>query len=537
MEIGGADTQIETPSPPARQPEGDAAVSTADAPSSPPSWSAIFRFHNRALTIAAGCLPPIAYLIYVANYSVNVPSTPDEWYNVPLINGALKGHVSFSLLWAQWNESRLLPTRLVILAFSFIDHWDIKTEILFTAFVYIGAYLLFLFMMARYLRGLSPVPTLVVGAIWFSLADVANALDGTQIYWLIAVFFVVATLAALLLPQKHRTAWLVLAAVLAVAASLTALPGFVVWPVGLLCLAWISPWTRRTVCECLSWVGAAIVTTAVYLPGYHQSGCIAPAGECSASFFVHHPVLSFRFLLVMMGNVVPGGYWSEIFSHGSVVRYEALGLVLLVAAIYVAVQSVRRRGHGEQMPLPLAMITFGFLWDIMTTIGRSSYDLSTAVSNNRFVLPNLLLLTGIFVYAFGRAELLWEPAARGSTKRTMAWCVAGLLAVLLIAQVSIATNFGHVNGSIQRNQAQRDARLVANLDELSPNQQACELSYVVGLHLWSPSSAERTFGPFVRTAQKDHLSLFQPAPYRYWRSKGLPTLVPQCVHPMPDETG
>ena len=46
----------------------------------------------------------------------------------------------------------------------------------------------------------------------------------------------------------------------------------------------------------------------------------------------------------------------------------------------------------------------------------------------------------------------------------MAWCVAGLLAVLLIAQVSIATNFGHVNGSIQRNQAQRDARLVANLD-------------------------------------------------------------------------
>ena len=101
---------------------------------------------------------------------------------------------------------------------------DVKTEILFTAVVYIGAYVLFLFMMARYLRGLSPVPTLVVGAIWFSLADVANALDGTQIYWLISVFFLVVTLAALLLPQKHQTAWLVVAAVFAVAASFTALP-------------------------------------------------------------------------------------------------------------------------------------------------------------------------------------------------------------------------------------------------------------------------------------------------------------------------
>ena len=275
MGEGGADVQVEAPSPAARQPAGDPAVSPADAAPSPPSWSAIFRFHNRALTIAAGCLAPIAYFIYVANYSVNVPSSPDEWYNVPLINSALKGHLSLSLLWAQWNESRLLPTRLVILAFSFIDHWDVKTEILFTAVVYIGAYVLFLFMMARYLRGLSPVPTLVVGAIWFSLADVANALDGTQIYWLISVFFLVVTLAALLLPQKHQTAWLVVAAVFAVAASFTALPGFLVWPVGLLCLAWTSPWTRRTLYECLSWVGAAIVTTAVYLPGYHLSGCVA----------------------------------------------------------------------------------------------------------------------------------------------------------------------------------------------------------------------------------------------------------------------
>ena len=50
------------------------------------------------------------------------------------------------------------------------------------------------------------------------------------------------------------------------------------------------------------------MTTAVYLPGYHLSGCVAATpGECSTSFVVHHPVLSFRFLLVMMGNVVPGG--------------------------------------------------------------------------------------------------------------------------------------------------------------------------------------------------------------------------------------
>ena len=406
---------------PARQPEGQPGLNHR-CPPPPPSWSAIFRFHNRAFTIAAGCLPPIAYLIYVANYSVKraefAGRTADNV--LFLINSGLKGHLSFSQLWSQWNESRLLPTRLVILVFSYIDHWDIKAEILFTVVIDIGAYVLFLFIMAQYLRGLSPVPTLVVGAIWFSFG-LRRQRSGRD-----------ADLLADrgLLPGGDRGRVAPTAAtsnglagsgrpvLLAVAASLTALAGFLVWPVGLLCLAWASPWTRRTLYECLSWLGAGIVTTAVYLPGYHLSGgagrdtrrvfhqlCRSPSGPLLPVPVGHE------------GSVVPGGDRSQILSHVSVKRYEALGLVLLVVAIYVAVQSVRRRGHGEQMPLPLAMITFGFLWDIMTVIGRSSYNLDTALSNNRFVLPNLLLLTGIFVYALGRAELLWEPVGRSIAKR------------------------------------------------------------------------------------------------------------------------
>jgi len=361
------------------------------------------------------------------------------------------------------------------------------------------------------------------------LADVANAVDGTQIYWLDVVFFVVATLAVLMLPKRHSVLWLTAAVVLAVGASLTALPGFLVWPVGLLWLVWRTPWTRRTLYECLSWSVAALLTTAVYLPGYRASGCVAAVpGQCSSMFVVQHPVTAFRYLLIMVGNVVPGGYWSQVLSKVPVRRFEVLGLVLLAAAIYVAVQSVRRRSKGEEIPLPLSMITFALLWDILIVIGRANSDLDSALNNNRFVLPNLFLLAAIFVYALGRVELLWQTGRQGRAKRTLFWCVGGMLIVLFVVQLSVATSFGHVNGSIQRNLAIDDARLVANLDRLSPQQQGCELGYVVGLGLWSSSGAEKTFAPFIHTARVDQLSLFQPAMYRAWRAKGLPPLKPQC---------
>ena len=67
-------------------------------------------------------------------------------------------------------------------------------------------------------------------------------------------------------------------------------------------------------------------------------------------------------------------------------------------------------------PLPLLLIVFSLLFDVIVTIGRVGTGASGAVSNNRYNIANLILLTGVFLsmhwVAFEGLACRW-PVARG----------------------------------------------------------------------------------------------------------------------------
>ena len=73
------------------------------------------------------------------------------------------------------------------------------------------------------------------------------------------------------------------------------------------------------------------------------------------------------------------------------------------------VQSVRER-RQQTNPLPLILIVFALMCDLMVAVTHLGQGLLASAGNNRFTIPNLLLLVGIVAYAWGHVPDFRDPA-------------------------------------------------------------------------------------------------------------------------------
>ncbi len=482
--------------------------------------------HNPVLTVTAAGVAPVLYLLFVNRYSVN-SFNGDDWSVVLFVRPALNGHLRLSHLWSQYNESRLLVGNAVDVIFGFVDHLDLRAVIFFSAAVFIVSYVIVLALFRAYLRRpLTPLSVLVVGAVWFSVADVQNSLWAFQVSWYLTVFFVVSMLFALLVPEHHRTVWLTVGAVAALAGSFTTIQGFFCWPLGAICILWSRPGARRTVVEIVSWCAVVLSTVLLYLPGYNfnNNGCI-PASSCSSSVAFHHPVTALRFLVALIGAVIPGGIL-DFFQPTHIVRFELVGAAILVVSLFIVIQSFRFRGSSERMPLPLLLITFSLVFDVTVTMGRSGTGPVGAASSNRYVMPNLILVVAILIYAWAHVPLHRSGPSTSKVHASLAYGAVLVLTVFLVVQVREATGFGLTNGSLQRSSMIESARLFVNLDRVPTDRRSC----VVDSSLFFQPGAEPLFDEKLHGAAQGHLGQFQAIPYLYYRRLG-PLALPSDCHP------
>ena len=478
--------------------------------------------YHRILVVVAAAIPAMLYLLYVIHYSVDVPNA-DDWDMIGLVAGALHGHLTMSELWAQYVAGRPFVTRLVVLFFGTFDHLNEKSITLFSAGTFIASFFLLLFPFRAYLgRRLTFLPVVSLGVVWFSLADPENALWAIQLVAYLAVFFFAAMAYLLLVPRHHRNLFFALGIVAAVAASLSFLQGFVVWPVGLICLLWASPWGRRTYYEAAIWVSAAVITSAIYLHGYvsGNSSCLVEGGRlgaCSPTYGLLHPVELVRYFLVLVGNVVPTSLSSLQPRH--LLAYELLGAVICTVAGFVIFQSIRGR-RLRANPLPLLLIVFALFFDLMIALGHLGEGLLSA-GIDRFPLPNIILLVGIVVYAWAHAPDLRKIRQSINGRERLKLLGFVTLAVFLIVQCVETTRFGITNGSVVRAANVTTARVVVNLNRIPRARRACYFeSTVVGptlpnLYAWRS------------IAERNQLSVFQPATRRVYGAEGPPTIT-QC---------
>jgi hypothetical protein len=515
---------------------GDAPSATS-GPRSTDGVSGTFRSwahrRNTGLTVAAAAVAPILYLLFIDRYATN-SFFGDDWSTAVLVHAALHGHLSLSQLWTQYNETRLFVGNSIDVLFGLVDHFDIRAVLFFSAVVLIASYAVLLVTVRRYLGGrLTPVPTLVIGGIWFSLADVQNALWAFQVSWYVTVFLFTVMLYALLVPEDRRLLWFSLALLAAFGASLTTVQGFLLWPLGAICLLWDrsdpqrggsgSPHRHRDRIEMAAWITGMLIAIALYLPGYkfNDDACI-PASGCTFTAGFHHPIKTIRYFFALIGNVIPGKFIDHPVM--SATRFEVVGVLLFAVAALILVDSWSRRRSKELLPFPLLLIGYSLAFDVTIAMSRSGPGPQSAVINNRYVMPNLILLTGVFIYAWARIS------ARGSTAshpwpRRGAWLAYMALAIFLVVQVVASTGFGLSSGQATRESRTTSARFFVNVDRVPHAVRGCN-AYLL---IYAQPGAVLSFAVRLRDATEDQLGEFRPASYSAYRALGPPALIPACA--------
>ena len=482
--------------------------------------------HNSALTIAAAGVAPILYLSFVARYATNA-LTSDDWTFIPIVHAALHGQLSLGQLWQQHTESRYFISNMINVLFGFVDGLDPRSLIFLSAVIFIASFAGLLLLVRQYLdKRLTPVPVLVIGAIWFSLADVQDSLWASHLWGFLTVFFFIMMLVVLFVPKGRRRLWFAIAVVFAVAASLASIQGFLCWPLGAICIVWNRPWTHRVRMEFVVWVGFMAMTIALYLPGYNFSAgntCLNHA-QCSLGSVASHPGTVLAFFVTLIGNLIPGND-PGISASRLNIRFELLGVILLGVACFILVRSWRDRGSRDRLPLPVLLIVFSLLTDAQIALGRSGLGTSDALSN-RYLLVNLILLTGIAVYAWARIPQRRMPATDGLWRPNVTSLPLFALAIFLAVQVTVATGFGLTNGRALSKFQNEEAQILVNgVNHRLSNSRHCQL---VSAFLWQ-IGGPKEFLPTLHDAVEDQLGEFRPSSYRYYRALGPPSLPPACL--------
>ena len=468
-------------------------------------------------------VPALLYLLYVDHYSLNVP-VADDWNVIPIASAAVHHKITLNELWQQYGDTRLFVGFLLFSVFGLFDHLNEKMIILFSAGIFIATFAMLLLLVRSYLgQRFTFLPVFSIGIVWFSLADVQNSLWSFQLAWYFVVFGFVAMAYFLLVPSRRRNRFFVLAILAAVAASFAEVQGFVVWPVGLISLLWSSPWRRRVYFETAIWVSAAILTTLFYLHGFIFAAdtqiCIVEGGKkasCSLTFGLLHPGQLARFFLVLVGNVVPTNPGTYVVAH------ELLGAAICVVACWIVAQSVRKRRVGAN-PLPVLLISFGFLFDLMLALSRLGEGLLGA-GLNRYTMPNIVVLVSIVVYGWAHLPNLTTAWRRQTTSDRLKILGGTAFLAFFVVQSVLATQFGITNARAFKASSEAVARVVVNLDRIPSAEQACYFQSVVVGPSYSVLEQARN------TAIQEQLSLFRRGLQQMYLDEGPPHIA-RCDRP------
>ncbi len=464
----------------------------------------------------------LLYLLYVVHYAVDIPIF-DDWSLTVLTSHALHHHLTLGELWSQHGDTRLFVVRPVWAVFGWLDHLNYKHITLFSAATYIASFAMLLSLFRVYLgRRLTFLPVLLLGVVWFTVADVENSLWSFQLGWYLVVFFFVAMTHLLLLRHHRPNVFFALGVGAAVLAALTEVQGFVVWPVGLICLLWASPWGRRTIYESAIWCSTAVLTTAIYLHGYNYAGghtaCVLERGtkeSCSLAYGLEHPVAFGKFMAVLVGNVVPTppGTWIGV--------HELVGLAIVVVAGFVIVRSVRERSRGT-IPLPLVLIVFALLFDLMIALSRVGQG-AVGAGRNWYTMPNVILLTGIVVYACAHLPDARAVRERSGNRELLKVVGSVVLVAFVVVQCFVATRFGITHGAKRKAYLVDVAHIIVNTEKIPADRRDCYVTYAAGVFgfLKLPE-----LSPYLEIAEADRLTFFRRSTLARYRNEGPPRYAP-----------
>jgi hypothetical protein len=459
--------------------------------------------------------PVVAYFWIIHHYGVNVIRW-DQWNDVQIIGDSYSGKLSFGALWALHNENRILFPNLIVLLLGRTTSLNILFEEYFSGVLLVASIGLLIF---AHRRRVGPIPWVYycpVAILMLSFVQSQNTLWGFQMAWYLVLLGVAVAL--VFLDRPTLTWWLLAFAIAsAVVASFSSLQGLIIWPVGLLLLYY----RRRPKAFAVAWITVAVVTAVAYFVNDHYG-----PGE----YALRHPIAAMEFYLVIIGDIVGANV------NGSDLVGKAvglLGLVIVLASIWVLATYCRGRDELSGRPIAAALICFGLLFAAWATEGRTAKGLLEA-SQSRYTTFDLLIVVGLYMVLLEQCVLRWsqakstqpavstdrsnrssrirEVSAFGYTRQRSFPILAVVVTAIVCAQFAIGIATGLAGARADHASQVLEARVVVNLSRYA--------DIVVFETLGAGESV-----PFLRQmaeiAKRDRLSLFATDAVAEYKAEGL----------------
>ncbi len=370
----------------------------------------------RTLVGLAILLPPALVVIAIGRYAVDVPFW-DQWALVEPLRKLYASQLSFSDLWAQHNEHRIVLPRLVMLALDWASRWNILYE-LYANVAFALLTFLFLWKLLRTtLHQISPTFALMLAVLssmfTFSLAQWENWTWGWQVaFFMNALGGVVAVWSLSRWPADWRGPAVAFgAALFSIFSSANGLVLLGILPLGVL----LGRQSRRDVVAlALAVLGGAVLW--LYFTGYAK-----PAHHPDPLYFMAHPAEYLAFVLVYLG--APVGAWRPkpalVFGLlGLLVLCGSAGwlwwrapasrsviLPWLLLAVYAvgsgAATGLGRAGFGTNQALASRYTTFsGLFWISLFVVGAVAFTLAfpRGGAHGRLALPAAAVVALLTVF-------------------------------------------------------------------------------------------------------------------------------------------
>ncbi|HKP94071.1 MAG TPA: hypothetical protein VJS88_09260, partial [Chthoniobacterales bacterium] len=354
-------------------------------------------------------LAPVVFIGFIIDrYGVNVPYA-DEWSNLILIEKWDAGRLRFGDLMRPHNGHRIFVPRLIFLAFAEIAHGNVRGEMFFSLFVGALTSAGLLYLLRRTVRtGWPPVLALwaLINVFLFSPIQAENWLWGFQFQIFLSNLCIVGAVSAIIADFGVRLR-MTLAALFAVAGTLSFGQGLLIWP--LVALLMISRGeTRRRV---LIWgaVTFAILCGSFFL--YHGKDLTR-----AVAHWWDYPLFFVAFL---------GAPLAQIPTTDPMVLAAVLGAILC-AAYFCLLISCLLRGVAEREAVWLALGAYSIGGAVLAAASRTHFGAAQALGS-RYTTVAAFLLVGLIGLA---ASLYFE---RPSPKRKLAGLLAAGVCLMLYA--------------------------------------------------------------------------------------------------------
>jgi hypothetical protein len=358
-------------------------------------------------------LPSIFLASMIRTLGVNVVYL-DEWVMIPTMQKVLSGSLSFSDLFAQQNDHRILFAKVAIIPIALLTGYNTIGEMMFSwFFICLTALLLFRTFQYRFSLASSPrfaIAFVPVTLLLFDLCQYESILWGFEMGQYIMLFSAVATI--YLLDTTRRLDFRFASSLLsAIVASLSYfVVGLLIWPVAFLQVS-TSVRERKLAQQGIIFVAAA-VTFMVYFYGYTTVSYLGNAFSA--------PLTVVKYFFALIGTP----FSNTIFPSSDTTVATVFGVTITALAFSLFALVLRNRSLLQNgASLWFWVVIFIGLCSSGNALVRSDWTVANAQAS-RYTPMTVLGIAGLYLLALS----VWK-VSQGRNRRFL---VHGLLVIIIL---------------------------------------------------------------------------------------------------------